>query len=247
MHVLLTAKESKLLSRHPNKTLNLEKSLLALLSWSEVSPPALGHVSKCQDATDWIEAEDFPFLWFFCLFWVYTIIKKSLVLAGNGKTKQNKETTLPWLIAAVLWPDLVKLLIYPPTLGVGIKSWELHSKKRLKGPRMQLPKSPLDIRLSNNNNYYNNINNKLKYLVVSLFLVMSHRKQEKCVCGSHLKWTFGCPFYQVLAMSRTPMFRGEGSAVTPLGKCQGQKLCVSSSWKYGADRGEESWQSLKAR
>lgn len=45
-----------------------KKSLLALLSWSEVSPPALGHVSKCQDATDWIEAEDFPFLWFFCLF-----------------------------------------------------------------------------------------------------------------------------------------------------------------------------------
>jgi hypothetical protein len=64
------------------------------------------HASKCQDATDWIDAEDFPFLWFFCLFWVYTIIKKSLVLAGNfkNKTKQNKETTLPWLIAAELWP-----------------------------------------------------------------------------------------------------------------------------------------------
>lgn len=59
------------------------------------------------------------FFGFFCLFWVYTIIKKSLVLAGNGKTKQNKETTLPWLIAAVLWPDLVKLLIYPPNFGSG--------------------------------------------------------------------------------------------------------------------------------
>lgn len=50
--------EPKLLGGHLNKkTLNLEKSL-----------PALELVSKCQDTTDWIEAEDFPFLWFFCLF-----------------------------------------------------------------------------------------------------------------------------------------------------------------------------------
>lgn len=42
---------------------------------------------------------------------------------------------------------------------------------------MQLPKSPLDIRLSNNNNYYNNINNKLKYLVV-FFFVFGHVTQE---------------------------------------------------------------------
>lgn len=68
MHVLLTAKESKLLSRHPNKTLNLEKKLACPFELVRGVSTALGHVSKCQDATDWIEAEDFPFLWFFCLF-----------------------------------------------------------------------------------------------------------------------------------------------------------------------------------
>lgn len=116
--------EPKLLGGHLNKkTLNLEKSL-----------PALELVSKCQDTTDWIEAEDFPFLWFFCLFWVYTIIKKSLVLAGNGKTKQNKETTLPWLIAAVLWPDLVKLFIFAPNFGVwGLQVENYIQRKHWKG------------------------------------------------------------------------------------------------------------------
>lgn len=50
-------------------------------------------------------AEDALCLWFVCLFWVYTIIRKSLVLAGNFKrTKQNKETAPSRLIAAtVTW------------------------------------------------------------------------------------------------------------------------------------------------
>lgn len=59
-------------------------------------------------------------LWFVCLFWVYTIIRKSLVLAGNFKrTKQNKETAPPQLIAA--HRDLSKLL-FP------MGAEELHSK-----------------------------------------------------------------------------------------------------------------------
>lgn len=55
--------------------------------------------------TDGLGAEDALCLWFVCLFWVYTIIRKSLVLAGNFKrTKQNKETAPSRLIAAtVTW------------------------------------------------------------------------------------------------------------------------------------------------
>lgn len=55
--------------------------------------------------TGGLGAEDALCLWFVCLFWVYTIIRKSLVLAGNFKrTKQNKETAPSRLIAAtVTW------------------------------------------------------------------------------------------------------------------------------------------------
>lgn len=66
MYALLTGQQgSKLESMHLNESLNLEKACCP----SELARgPTLGHASKCQDATDWIEAEDFPFLWFFCLF-----------------------------------------------------------------------------------------------------------------------------------------------------------------------------------
>lgn len=87
------------------------------------------HSSKCQDATDWIDAEDFPFLWFFCLFWVYTIIKESLVLAGNlkNKTKQRNHPPLAYSSSIKTWQSFLS------TLGVGMEGWELHSKKRWKG------------------------------------------------------------------------------------------------------------------
>lgn len=64
--------------------------------WQRPSPGQAG-------LTDGLGAEDALCLWFVCLFWVYTIIKKSLVLAGNFKrTKQNKETAPSRLIAATV-------------------------------------------------------------------------------------------------------------------------------------------------
>lgn len=87
------------------------------------------HSSKFQDTTDWIDAEDVPFLWFFCLFWVYTIIKKSLVLAGNlkNKTKQRNHPPLAYSSSIMTW------LSFFSTLRVGIEGWKLHSKKKWKG------------------------------------------------------------------------------------------------------------------
>lgn len=69
-------------------------------------PGAPGPASPGQAGlTGGLGAEDALCLWFVCLFWVYTIIRKSLVLAGNFKrTKQNKETAPSRLIAAtVTW------------------------------------------------------------------------------------------------------------------------------------------------
>lgn len=76
-------------------------------------------------------SRDVPFLWFFCLFWVYTIIKKSLVLAGNlkNKTKQRNHPPLAYSSSIMTW------LGFCSTLRVGVEGWELHSKKRRKGRR----------------------------------------------------------------------------------------------------------------
>lgn len=133
MYVLLTSCKSQNYWAGTRTKLSTWKTACLPVWAGQRCSPALGHVSKCQDATDWIEAEDFPFLWFFCLFWVYTIIKKSLVLAGNGKTKQNKETALPWLIAAVWWPDLVKLFISPQLWGWGLQVENYIQRKGWKG------------------------------------------------------------------------------------------------------------------
>lgn len=36
--------------------------------WAQRTPAALASLLRCQDTTDWADAEDVPFLWFFCLF-----------------------------------------------------------------------------------------------------------------------------------------------------------------------------------
>lgn len=130
-HGMFTSwQEPKLLSMRLCKPWNMVNRLPALSMQSE--PPPLcpwPHSSKRQDATDWIDAEDFPFLWFFCLFCIYTIIKKSLVLAGKfkNKTKQRNHPPLAYSSSSKTWQSLFS------TSGIGIEGWELHSKKRWKG------------------------------------------------------------------------------------------------------------------
>lgn len=123
----------------------------------------------------------------------------------------------------------------------------------LKGPGMQLPKSPLDIRLSNNN--YNNINNKLKYLawffcfffVCFLFWSCHTGNKRNVYAAVSLKepFVFFLPSPGNEQDPKAP--EGKGQPLTPLGKGKDSSCCGSSSWKYGADLGEDSWQCLKAR
>lgn len=145
--------ELALLEHLPLQTWTWSQTLL-LPTLSEAPPPRpLAPLLLMPGRHRLIDAEDFPFLWFFCLFWVYTIIKKSLVLAGNFKNeaKQHKENHPPlaYSSSSKTWQSFF------PTLGVGIEGWELHSKKRWRA-EMQLLDSPVDIRLSNNNNINNN-------------------------------------------------------------------------------------------
>lgn len=106
-HGMFTSwQEPKLLSMRLCKPWNMVNRLPALSMQSE--PPPLcpwPHSSKRQDATQTgLTLKTSLFFGFFVCFAFIQSLKNLWFWLENLKTKQNKETTLPWLIAAVVRP-----------------------------------------------------------------------------------------------------------------------------------------------